>query len=81
MREIFVGRPIQGGELQWLVQAVAEIENASREGVFNVADAFTIENFTETRTLDASTATVADLANFVATFIDDLQKRGSKRVD
>ncbi len=37
---------------------------------------YTVSNFTPTRTLDASTATLADVANFVATLVSDMQGAG-----
>lgn len=78
MREIFLGAPPATLD-PWLTQTLREIENASREGVFAIIDGFTVTGFTPTRTLDVSTATNADFMNFVATMIDDLQKRGPKR--
>jgi hypothetical protein len=44
-----------------------------------IADAFTIVGtFTPTRTLNMSTATLADLRNVVATFLNDMQQRGTQ---
>jgi hypothetical protein len=65
---------------RFVLEALREIEKASAEAdVGQVADAFTLSNFTATRTLDAATATASDVANVLATFISDLQKRGTKR--
>lgn len=65
---------------RFLFNALREIEKASLEGdTGTVADGFTVSNFTETRSLDASTATASDVANVLATFLNDLKKRGSKR--
>ncbi|MGQ9371955.1 hypothetical protein [Azospirillum sp. ST 5-10] len=36
--------------------------------------AYTVSGYTETRTLNASTATAADVANFVCTLVADLQR-------
>lgn len=59
--------------------ALAEIERASyAERMVTVAQAFTVSNVTETRTLDASTATLADLRNFVGTLVLDMQRGGQK---
>lgn len=37
---------------------------------------YTVENFTPTRTLDMSTAAAADIGNFLATLVNDLQQAG-----
>jgi hypothetical protein len=80
MRPVTFGYPL-GDFTQYVMDSLREIENASNEGVFAVADGFTVSNFTVTRTLNAGTATTADIANFLATLIDDLQKRGPNRVE
>jgi hypothetical protein len=66
---------------QWAERALHDIENASIEDAMVVADAYTVSNFTASRTLNAGTATTTQLANFIATFIDDLQKRSPNRVE
>lgn len=54
-----------------------ELEQASHmERVVSIAQAFTVTNVTETRTLDASTATVTDVANFLGTLIQDMRNGG-----
>jgi hypothetical protein len=40
----------------------------------DIASRFTVNNFTPTRTLDASTATATDVADFIGTLIDDIKK-------
>lgn len=83
-------RPVQLGpfpstqpiekQIQWLAQAVAAIAAASRDSDPNVyADDYTITNITESRSLNCDTATTAQLADVVATFLQDHQTRGSKR--
>ena len=67
--------------LQDCIRALREIEQASLEDACQIADGFTVSNFTETTTLDASTATTTQLADFVATFIDTLQRRGPNRTE
>lgn len=37
---------------------------------------YTVTNFTETRTLDPTIATTADVANFIATLVNDMQNAG-----
>jgi len=76
MRELNLLAP---SSLQDVANAFQEISNASREDAVSIADAYTVTNFTASRTLNAGTATLAQLAAFVATFIDDLQKRGPNR--
>lgn len=85
MRRVSFGNPhvniLQASpDMRFVLESLREIEKASAEGdAGQVADAYTLSNFTETRTLDASTATATDVADVLATFIFDLQKRGSKR--
>lgn len=71
--------PVQQ-QIQWLARAVESIAAASRESDPNVyADDYTITNITESRSLNCDTATTAQLADVVATFLQDHQTRGSKR--
>lgn len=83
MREISLGKPIRTEDdrmfRQWVLACMAEIERASYDDIAAVANDFTTSNVTETRTLDASTATASDVANVLCTFIEDLKKRGMKR--
>jgi hypothetical protein len=57
------------------------LEEASNEDAMVIADSYTVSNFTDTRSLNAGTATLAQLAAFVATFISDLQKRSINRAE
>lgn len=58
-----------------ITQAFRAIEDASREERFvDVAMGFTVTNVTETRSLDADTATAADIADFLGTLVLDLQR-------
>jgi len=58
-----------------------EIFNASQEAdVVDIAQGFTISNtFTELRSFDPATVTTAQLARFVATFIQDMQRGGQHK--
>jgi hypothetical protein len=76
MREVNLPPP---QSMQDIANAFTELSNASREDAVLIADSYTVTNFTASRTLNAGTATTAQLAAFVATFIDDLQKRGPNR--
>ena len=82
MRRVYLGTPISEetqNVLQWLTEAMAEVERASQDDATEVFDAYTVTNFTETRTLDATAATLANVANFLCTLLDDLKNRGTKR--
>lgn len=82
MRPVSLGRPsTQDPDAfrRWALTAFAEIERASVDDAFVVADDFAVSGHTPTRTLDASTATTADIANVLCTLIEDLQNRGMKR--
>lgn len=83
MRPVSLGRPNVSNDPEafrrWVLGAFAEIERASVEDAFVVADDFTVSNHTEKRTLNAATATTADIANVLCTLIEDLQNRGMKR--
>ncbi len=64
----------------FIARALEQISQASDEDALTIADAFTVTGtYTPTRTLNAGTATTAQLAAFVATFISDLTKRGTNR--
>ena len=78
MRELNLPPP---QSMQDIANAFVEISNATREDAILVADGYTVTNFTATRTLNAGTATLGQLAAFVATFIYDLQKRGQTRAE
>jgi hypothetical protein len=81
MRRVYFGQPPVDDRRfrQWLLQSLREIQEASESDTAEVARDFTVSNFTETRSLDAGAATLADLKNVVATLIYDMQRRGSKR--
>jgi hypothetical protein len=61
--------------------AIEELQRASHENdVTEIANNLAITGaYTATRTLNAATATLADLRAFVATFVSDLQKGGANR--
>lgn len=82
MRPVSLGRPnTQDPDAfrRWALAAFAEIERASVDDSFVVADDFTVSNHTPTRTLNAATATTSDIANVLCTLLEDLQNRGMKR--
>lgn len=79
MRRVALGSPSAGNFHEWVLQALKQIERASFEDIAEVADAYTVTNLTPTRTLDVSTATTADIAAVLGTFITDMKNRGVKR--
>lgn len=67
-------------KINWCVKAIQQIARASHDNDPNVyADGFTFSNVTETRTLDADSTTLAEVADVLATWIGDHKTRGAKR--
>jgi hypothetical protein len=82
MRPISLGfRFIDEDFSAWAERSFRTVEDASQEDATVIADTYSVSNFTPTRTLNAGTATATQVANFIATFIDDLQKRSPNRVE
>jgi hypothetical protein len=83
MRPVFIGKPgipdDPAAFRTWATQALAEIERASHDDIAQIAKDFTITGHTASRSLNAGTATAGQIANFLCTFIEDMQKRGMKR--
>jgi hypothetical protein len=77
MRPVTVGAPRTATSNpfdKFVLAAFREIEQASHaERFIDVVSGYTVTNYTKTRTLDASTATAGDIANFLATLIADLK--------
>ena len=65
---------------RWTASALSEVERASHEQVVvDIADAYTVTNYTTSRTLNAGTATATEIADFLATLINDLKAGQVKR--
>lgn len=84
MKHVNLPRPHRGATVDGLAATVADIakkiEVASRDNdPQKIAQDFSITNYTETRSLNAGTATATDVANVLCTLIRDLQNGGSKR--
>ena len=82
MRPVRLGPvpPDPAGKLDWCVKALQEIALASRDADPNsYADSFVFTNVTDDRTLNCDSTTLAELADVVATFIQDHKSRGQKR--
>lgn len=80
MRPLFLGGPPDNKEhyKQWVEEAFRQIQEASYEGVETVAQDYQATNYTASRTLNAGTATLAQLANVVATLLNDMRNLGTK---
>lgn len=85
MRPIFIGSPLSDDDKafkEWALEAFRLIEEASNEDIAAVADGYTITGtLTETRDIDVSTPTAANVASVLATLIADIKRRGQKRRD
>lgn len=80
MRKLFLGNPSGPDDTLWAIQALKTIEGATFEDVEAIINDFTVTGvYTPARTLNTSTATLADLIAFVATLVTDIQKRGQNR--
>lgn len=93
MRRLHLGPPPNGTveqKVDWIIQSIKKIETASHDiDAMQVSDSFSVTGVMETRTLDANTGTLANLAaaeaaidetrDFLLTFIQDLKRRGQKR--
>lgn len=55
---------------------VSDIEKQMADGTKAIGIGYSASNFTEARTIDAGAATLSDVANVLATLINDLKKAG-----
>jgi hypothetical protein len=69
------GSPVQV-QLDWIMDALEKIANASATEALAIADTFTVTTPTTKHTLDVSTATVTDVARVLGTLLSDMRKRG-----
>lgn len=66
--------------IEWLHERIREIEIASQEENYDIADSFIIENLpSKVYALDCATATPSDIAAVLGTLIMDMQRRGKAR--
>ena len=63
-------------KVNWLLTFARKVENASRDETTKIADAYQTSHVTTKRTLDPTTAVLADVANVLCTYLIDEQKRG-----
>lgn len=76
MRRTAIGNPPanDAARMQWIIRALNELNNATFDNdTTQIAAAYTVTNFTETRTLNGATATLADLINIFGTLVLDLR--------
>lgn len=80
MKTIIFGNPYPGGFESWVEECFRAIERASREDIEATVSAFKISGTVTTlRTINAETATIDDLRNFISTLISDINRKGQKR--
>lgn len=65
----------------WAINCFEEIRLASIPDLSEMAKDYIITGYTESRSLDAATASATEIADFLCTFILDLQNGGSKRTE
>jgi hypothetical protein len=63
----------------WIIMMIGRICDASQEDSGTYADPYTVINTTPLRALDAQTATTEQVAEVLATFLDDTKRRGMNR--
>lgn len=84
MRPVFTQGTPQGSpeqKMQWFEAAIREISGASTDNnTQDIAAAFTISGaYTETRTLNVTAPSLANIAAVIATLLADLQRGGQGR--
>lgn len=68
--------PGQDYDPGWALELVRALEQEAVAASAPPTPRYTVSGYTETRSLDASSATTADLANFVCTLAADLKAAG-----
>jgi len=79
MRPIQLGTPPprdnQEAWMEWMERSIMEIAGASHDTATRFIDQFTPSNVTATRTFDADSTTLAEVADVVGTMIEDIKGR------
>lgn len=83
MREVnlpaLIGSDVEA-RLKRMEDFAVDTERVSRElDALQMADEYSVDNVTPTRTFDADTVTLAGLADVLGTLLQDMKSRGSKR--
>lgn len=63
-------------QLDWIMNALQAIADASETDALAISDTFTITTPTPKHSLDVSTATLADVAKVLGTLLLDMKRRG-----
>jgi hypothetical protein len=81
MRPVSLGQPLGNDDFEkWALESLREIERASYEDIAEVADAYSITGtLTETRDLNVTAPTAANLAAVLGTLLTDLKRRGTNK--
>lgn len=69
-------RPQDDYDRDWASRLVSEIESRFESLERLIQEGYTVSNGVENRTLDVSTATLAETKEVVGTLIDDMKERG-----
>lgn len=72
----FVGPIPDKWDPRWFADLIGEIQRELDRLSTPISGGYTVTNATEDRAYDADTVAVAELADVVATLIDDLQTKG-----
>lgn len=75
MQEFIFGVPPMQYSQEYISKLVGDLENWSRQFAGRTST-YTTNNYSESRTIDASTATLDEVRQFVATLAADLKKLG-----
>jgi hypothetical protein len=77
MRRVTFRPRLAGEDIEkYVARCFQEISEASNEDAMTIADNFGVSNFTASKSIDVATVTLPQLASFVATLVDELQRRG-----
>lgn len=86
MRPLSLGTPPRTGtaeeRLNWIEDALVAIERASVDEALAIADDFTVTGpASVSRTIDATSPTLAQTSNVVAQLLTDMKERGPYRYE
>lgn len=76
---IYIGKPPQEYDQQWFARAFGDIEKYAERASLPVPETFSITNGTAVTTLDASTATTAQVCGFLQSLMTALKNKGELR--
>lgn len=76
MRQLLFDRAPNESTDEFLDRSLQAISEATFQDLDEVLQSYAVTGFSAKRDLDAGTATVADVANFLATLINDIKSAG-----